>query len=40
MIGKTIEDRKAGTGKIGKFRLKIGKNRSSVSGQRDFYGTK
>jgi hypothetical protein len=39
MIGKIIEGGKAGTGKIGKFRLKIGKHCSSVSGQRDLYGT-
>ncbi len=32
MIGKIIEEGKAGTGKIGK-------HRSSVSGQRDLYGT-
>jgi hypothetical protein len=40
VIGKIIGELKAGTGKIGKYRLEIGKNRSSISGQHDFYGTK
>lgn len=40
MVGKIIEEGKFETGKIGKFRLKIGKHCPSVSGQCDLYGTK